>query len=238
MALPQVSPGAGGKRPRVHFAYVTTTAGKPWRAWVAGACHWFTVHPKGKTKPCLHEMTKGELTCERCDAGHGWEIAGYMPLYRESDARPVMVIVHEYTRELVDQLKLHSRVLVGRGEDKTDGVYVIPNPDQRPPYTSTLPERMRPADLTETLLRVWRLPDLVTWYEQTHGALAVNVPKGPVPKRSDGSEYSPMMRAAAARAYKAPSLPEDTELGELMDAIKDKTKDFKTGSNGHHKPKG
>lgn len=198
MSLPQHTPGHGGKRPRTHFSYASPHNGKNFSAWMAGPCHWYACHTKGKSQPCLHEMTDGELTCERCEQGHGVEVIGYVPLWRELDGKPVMVIVHDYTREAVDCLRLHQRVLIGRGEDGSDGVYVIPAIKPEPRFQTTIADKMKPADLTETLLRVWRLPDLVAWYEQTHGARPSRpAPKQEVRAKINGRDFGvPKLRAA------------------------------------------
>lgn len=229
MSLPQTPPGGGARRPHVHFTYVKTPTNAKWFAHLAGPAHWYTVHPKGKTKPCLHVMTGGELACERCEQGYDSEVCAYVPLWRESDGRPVMVIVHEYTREVVDQLRVHARVLIGRNEEKSDGVYIIHAPNPLPVFHTTLQEKMRPADLTETLLRVWGVADLVTWYRRTHGAV-----KAPEPKKSDGKPFSPMMKAAARKASQG-NVTED--LDDLIGRIRKRAAALpEPSSNGKHDP--
>lgn len=236
MALPQVPPGGGGRKSHVHFGYVNTGFGKNWHAYMAGPVHWFACHAKGKTKACVSVMTGGELHCERCAAGQPTEETGYVPLYRELDSKPTMVIVHEYTREATDALKLHQRVIVGRGEDVADGVYVVPALKPEPRFQTTLKERMVAADLTETLLRVWGIPELVEWYRQTHGhqvapAAPPAKPPAPPPKRSDGLPFSPMTRAAAERA----DGPMSEDVGEAINRVGKRLLAVKPSTNGHHK---
>jgi hypothetical protein len=189
MPLQQRPPGGGGRRPRVHFIYTATPPGPKcnWHAYVAGPCHWFDCHTKGKSKPCVHIVTNGDLHCPICSPLNCPEVIGYLPLYRQIDGRPSMVIVHEYSREQIDTLKLHERVLIGRGEGPTDAVWAIPAMSKEPRYQSRLPERNAPADLTETLLRIWNLPDLVEWYQRTNGksdnAVSLSPPPPPPPPR-------------------------------------------------------
>lgn len=181
MSLPQTPPGGGGRRAHVHWVYIPTPKGKNWTAWIAGPCHWYTCHTKGKSKPCLHCMTGGDLTCELCSPFEVPVVIGYQPLYRECDGRPCQVVVHEYSREAIDAFKLHQPVRIMRGEGSTDSVAIMPQLGSAPRYTSRLAERLRPADLTETLLRMWSMPELTEWYRQTHGHgdNAVSLPPPP-----------------------------------------------------------
>ena len=236
MPLPQHPPGSGGKRARVHYCYVSTQPGQNWHAWIAGPCHWFLSHTKGRSQPCVEEMTDGEIHCERCAAGHQCEVIGYQPLYREVDCKPVMVIVHEYGREAIDALKLHQRVTVGRGAEQSDGVYVTPALKSEPRYTSTLPERMRPADLAETLLRVWRIPELAEWYRQTHGtpdAPLLAPPKKALPLFDHGD---PPPEIPGVKKMVSPEpVGESAELFDAVkDRIKNKTRHLKPSTNGQH----
>lgn len=166
MSLPKAPPGEGGRSSYTHFHYCATDPAKQWHAWIAGACEWYECHPSKRTKPCVHIMTSGTLPCKYCAMGLPIETCGYQSLYREVDARPVFVVLHNYTRERVDSLKLHERVVVGREASQSDGVWVARALKPQPLFVTTLKERMRPSDLTETLLRVWGLPELVEWYRR------------------------------------------------------------------------
>lgn len=166
MTLPQSSPERGRNR-HVHFRYVNTPNGTTWHGWLAGLPHWFLCHTRGKTKPCLHDMTSGQLECPRCGETQEPEVIAYLPIYREVDGCPCMVILHECQREKVDQLPLHARVIIGREKDRADGVWVSLALRPTPTFQSTLDERRRAADLTETLLRLWALPDLTAWYRRS-----------------------------------------------------------------------
>lgn len=235
MALPTKPPGGGGQTPRVHFTYVGTAKGARWNAWCAGPCHWFDCHTKGRTKPCLAAISGGALDCPRCTPLDPIDEIGYQPLYREIDARPVMVIVHEHSREQVDSLALHNRVLVGREEEASAAVWITHALKRTPLYTSSLPYLMRPADLTETLLRVWNLPVLTEWYRknvpQTAPAPTVKVK----PKKSDGKPFGPMTEKAAEK-YSARDT--DGQVQEEYDVIRERLKanagNLKPSTNGNH----
>jgi hypothetical protein len=240
MGIPTKPPGGGGKGRHTHWSYVSTECGKTWAAWLAGPIHWFDCHLKGRTKPCVHAMTDGELHCDMCSPLNPVEEAGYVPLYREIDAKPVCVIVHEYQRETVDRIRKHQMVLVGRGEQQSDPVWVREHPKQGQRYTSSLAERMADADMTVTLLAMWKLPALTDWYYRTHGKSdkPVSLPPGKA-VRDDGHEYTPMLQGAAKR-WAAPVIKEPTAVGDVIDVQREELARLaraKPSSNGHHKPK-
>lgn len=227
--LPQNRPG-DRKPGYTHFRYVSTANGAQWHAYTAGSPSWFDCHTKGRTKPCLHVMTAGELPCERCAESKPIEVIGYLPLYREIDARPVMVILHEEQRERADVLRLHSRVLVGREIDKADGVWVAPALKPTPAFHSTLQERNRPADLTETLLRLWGIPALVDWYRKNAARLKAEAT--PITPLIDGlpagskeladkknRDFAQAVVRARERGAGFPK-PEPATLGEVLPVLR------------------
>jgi len=163
MPVRQSPPGRGGEQRAPHFVHVKTAQGEQWHAYCAGPCQWYDCHAKGRTKPCLHKVTGGELVCEKCSPLNPVERIGYQPLFRQLDSKPCFVVVHETVEEQVSALRHLSRVIVGRGEDKSDGVYVIPalNPDPR--FQSAVAWKLRPIDLLPSLLRVWGMPELQQW---------------------------------------------------------------------------
>lgn len=166
VSLPKAPPGNGGRRSYTHFHYCATEPGQQWTAWIAGPCEWYECHPSKRTKPCVHVMTDGKVPCKWCGLAAPIETCGYQALYREVDARPVFVVLHNYTRERVDALKLHERVVIGREGNQSDGVWVAKALKPQPFFTSTLKERMVASDLTETLLRVWGINELTEWYRK------------------------------------------------------------------------
>jgi hypothetical protein len=234
MPLPQVPAGNGGRRPRVHWHYPTTPTNSKWHGWIAGNCHWFECHTKGKSQPCTEVMTGGELRCPRCDACQPTEVIGYQPIYREIDNRPCFVILHEYTREVVDALKLHQRVIVCRGPEQSDGCAIVPALNPEPRFQTKLQERLQPADLTETLLRVWRIPELVQWYDETHGCAPIAPPEphraAPAPvKTTVSTEFK-------GKRFVVSDVPLGEEFEVLTQSIYEKVKARENG-NGKPKPK-
>lgn len=241
MSIPQTPPGGGGQRKHTHWHYVSTEAGKTWNAWMAGRTHWYTCHTKGKSKVCADAMTGGQVRCKLCSPMNVAEVIGYVPLYREIDGRPTVVIVHEYSREQVDLLRMHQCVLVGRGIESSDGVWVAAHPKGGAKYTSTLKERNTPADMTETILKFWGNEEFTAWYRcQNPGSdKPVSLPAEPA-IRDDGKPFSDMMQGPAKR-WATPAVTEPTAVGDLVDVQREQLARLvkaKPSSNGHHKPKG
>lgn len=163
-----------------HFHYVSTKCGESWHAWKAGDAVWFQCHQKGRTKPCLNAVTNGVLACPYCtDPNNRVALTGYLPLFREVDARPVFVVLHDYLFERIEDLKHLERVVVARGRVQSDGVSVCRAPVQSPRYHSTLPERMRPMDLIPALICIWNIPELAAWYLHTQGVNVFELPNYP-----------------------------------------------------------
>jgi hypothetical protein len=237
MPLRTKTPGDGGKQRRVHFVHVPTKNNQTWHAHVAGPCHWYECHTKGRTKPCLHWLTQGQIVCERCASTAPPEDIGYQPLYRELDGRPCFVVVHDYARDLIDALKLHQRVVVGRGAEQSDGVWITAALNPRPLYETRRAEFLRPADLTETLLRVWGLPELTDWYDRTQRASdnTVSLPKGTALK-PDGKPFAPHMQAAAKRNG-FDVVPDDDEPGDVNRIALERVMGRIPPANGNGKPK-
>lgn len=194
MTLPQAPRGRAEKR-RTHFSYVGTNPGQRWTGYLAGQSQWFECHPKRPCVPCLSAITDDAVRCPICNGTRTGEVVGYVPIYRESDGRPVMVLCYEEVRDKVEKIEFHRRLLVGREPGRGNRIWILAAPDPLPLYTSTLAERMVPADLTDTLLAVWRCPALIDWYRGrvTPSIEAVTPPLNP-------AEFSPMLRAAAERA--------------------------------------
>lgn len=162
MPLPTCSPG-GSDRSTFHWAFRSTDPGGSWHAYLWGQIHGFMAHPSRRTKPCVEVLTDGKLRCELPNCPHGRQWIGYVPLVRESDGRPCMVIIHEHAASLLDGVGWRSRVLVMREAGQHDGVSVCRAMVQRE-WDTRLVALRRPADLTQTLLAVWKMPELCAWY--------------------------------------------------------------------------
>lgn len=245
MPIPQQTPGGGPEGTATQFRYVGTDCGTRWTAYVAGKCHWFKCHTRGRTKPCLHVMTDGYLACTRCDPERPAVDVGYLPLYREVDLRPVMVLVYVDQLDSVNALKLHQRVTIGRENQQSDSTWVGPAMTKGAMFYSTLRERYRDADLTQTLLKLWGIPELVAWYNTTHGA--GQKPMKPAattteeaPKKKKREEVSPMMRAAFDRVGllgEQSLLPGQEETAEALALRRIQEQQDAHRANGKPKPR-
>ena len=219
MPMKKAPPGSGGGR-RTHFPYVATARGAKWTAYIAGPCQWVLTHEVNrKTKVCVEWLTDKELICEHCHHLKELRETGYQPLYRQSDGRPVLVVVHEDVRDQIDKLKFHSRVQVAREREASAGLYLTTLLEQEPRYQSTLAERHASPDLTSSLLALWGIAALKDWYARGKGRsdTAVSLSEG-VAMRDDGQPYSPGMQAAAKR-YGAPVVT-DGPSADAFDAVK------------------
>lgn len=170
MSLPQAPRRGDGCARSLHFRYLKGYKGEELFAWLAGPVMWFDMHTSDQgSKPCLHRMTGGELTCRYCrykepvcKGACGW--------YHAQDKKPYMLYLDESKRDEYDAFRPFSRIKFGREKVKGAPVWAALCLNQEPAWSSPLPECQRPADLTESLLRIWDLPELVLWYNGTHGA--------------------------------------------------------------------
>jgi len=225
--------GEGGQRKAVHFTYVATTPGKPWHAYIAGPCKWFDCHCKGRTKPCVHRITAGELVCPLWSPMDPWESTGFLPLWREVDWAPVMVIVHENVKELVEKHKHRARVLIGREEGQTAGVWVIPPLKAGGSMSSTDERKTKPQDVWPTLVRVWKNAALAEWDLRDRGITrggCITAPETPavlpmhdavrlrvsadVDHLQVNNEFTRIVKAAASRNGQHKFPPNDEPPGE------------------------
>lgn len=200
MPIPKIPPGWGGKGSYVHFSYTGTRCGHKWNAWVAGPAVWVIAHTKGRSKPCLHAMTGGVLPCPRCAQIEPPQQIGYQPLYRGTDGKPVLVIVYEDEQQYTDSFGLHQMVVVGREQEQSDPTFIRAS-TQSTRYQSTLAQRMVSADCTESLLAMWAIPEWTLWCRSSAPRTNREAPTPVVetPLKSDGTEYSQHMQAAARR---------------------------------------
>lgn len=168
MNLKKGTPGRGGGARADSFSYCPVAHGlkNSFSAWLAGEPYWcdeaheHTDRDPG-TKPCLHWMTDGALSCPRCRQARPVKCIGWVPLYREQDARPVIVIVHESASDLLAGLHYPDFVIVGR-VDKKDSVFVRRS-DNRVSLTTNVESRKRPVNIACNLLMMWRMPELNEW---------------------------------------------------------------------------
>lgn len=220
MPIPKIPQEWGNRPPRVHFTYTGTPTGHRWQAWVAGPCLWVIAHTKGRTKPCLHQMTGGVLPCPRCAQIQPPAKIGYQPLYRMSDGKPVVVIVYEGEEQYTDRFTLHLPVQVAREAAESDTVFVREVLAARPAYYSTLSCRMVAADCTESLLAMWALPEWTAWCRGQRPAAAPPPPTKPA-AAIDQSGIDPMY-IAAHRRWTPVETPDVTAVEDAVQSAVDR----------------
>lgn len=239
MALKKGAPGKGGQVRADSFSYYGVPSGtkSSFGAWLAGPVYWAQAHEHTKaapgTKPCLDWMTDGALRCPRCRPHTVPTWIGWVPLYREEDHKPILVLIHESAMDLVAGLSYPVRVLVGRCDD-TSSVFVK-RAESQIAFKTENDQRKCPVDLTANLLTMWALPQLDEWLMlQRHEA------RSEAPVKSDGEPFGPMT-AAAAQKYAAPA-DDGGPSAETFDAVRERLRnraaDLKPSVNGKHKPKG
>ena len=237
--LKKGTPG-GEERRHVHFRYVSTEAGKSWHAYLAGPPLWYLCHTHGKSKPCLKWLTDNRVPCARCASLKPPELIGYVPLYRESDGAPVMVIVYERSADVLAGLMHLSRVTVMREGEKGDTVVVVKALTQKA-YSSMLKERSVPVDLEPCLVRMWNVAELTDWYKlvggaipQSHASVKVNALSVP----TEPSEGVPLDTNRVASYLDAAA----EQLSEAEQRARRNAEFLRTKggskSNGHHKKEG
>lgn len=230
-----------------HFAYAPTTKGTNWHAYLAGNAMWFMVHQPKKTKPCLAVMTNREVECPWCGTDKEVVRRAYVPLYRQVDGAPRCIIVNELYEDALSKFRLHDRLLIGKEEEKGDPVWIMAALTHTPKFQTTLHHRTQPADLTESLLKMWGSAELVKWYRAKFGkpgappsVNAVSLPAGTA-VGADGRAVSPMMQAAAKRQGFDVIPTDDTDPQtehdrELLRAVQRGDKPSTNGKGKHKLP--
>lgn len=231
MSLRKAAPGEGPRKGHSHHSYVETMKGTHWLAWIAGPTAWYVCHPSTRTKPCLDEVTGGELVCPWCAAGKIPSVRGYVPLYRCADAKPVLTIVPDDGREALEKLRLHARVSVSRQRDDSAGVAVTAASPPTPLYQTTRADRMRAVDLTGCLLTLWALPVLTDWYRLTQGDSSGGVYCTPPPKTVVAPPVAPVSTDEVG--------PMDADMAHLANLIGKRSvrADGPPAPNGKPKPR-
>ena len=187
MANRQATPeGAGRSRPD-SFSYHWTAPDQPWTGWVAGPVNWIEAHTSDHgSKPCLVWITYNALPCPRCKPHELTEKIGYLPVYREIDNAPILVILHDNMWVVSESLSHGSYIKVSRpgGAKAVVAVQLLLN---KKPFVPGLPRRKHPVDLTHMLLKMWKISELTSWFEcqEAGGTMLppVKVDAGAVPAR-------------------------------------------------------
>lgn len=183
--LKKGTPGKGAKSVRDSFSTVPVGSGlkNVWTGWIAGEPYWALAHEHKPpavigTKPCLTWLTDSAIPCPRCRPKECPTWIGWVPIYREVDHEPCIVIVHESAMDLLAGLTYATRVMVGRTDD-TSSVYVRRAEEQRPVFASTHEQRQGPRDITPDLLQMWGIPALDHWMGCSDNALSLDLSDAP-----------------------------------------------------------
>jgi len=125
--------GVKGGRPsdegRVRtWTHVSVAKGKTFEGWIAGDAICVFAHcGDDPSTPCLRHYLGKRAQCKRCTDRHRTEWLYYVPLWREWDGgKPVLVIVHEEMRDVLERIKVGAYVTVGREDGKKTAVYIRP----------------------------------------------------------------------------------------------------------------
>lgn len=236
MRVPSAPRRTGARTKPVHFTYVGVERGQPTEAYIAGPTWWGYLHMSKPSKPCVYEVTGGKIECRFCRAGrHRVAVMkGWVPLYRRVDTLAWMVPVDEGQRDRIDALDTFTKVMVGRGGGKGVGVWVQPCTNQEPAWSCTLPERSTAADVTESLLTVWAVPEVLAFFGRASDT-AVSLTHAATP---DGGETPPAQDAPpAVRPYtptEGDGAAQAADYTATVNRIKERVGALKPSANGRH----
>jgi hypothetical protein len=238
MSFKQAGRPEDGRPVSVHWAYQRTLEGTKWIGYSAGPASWYECHEiNKKTKPCADALTSHEVSCRFCAGGSVPLVRGFVPLFRADTGTPVFVIVPENGRELIEDIPHHARVLIERKAGIGEPVSVIRTPSPEPRFHTRVEWKMRYADITASLVKIWGVEELAIWYAQVNRC---EVPKAKKkasaepPVKSDGKPFSPMLEAAARRYDNDSGDP----FADVVNRITQKHAKLPPHDNGKPKPKG
>lgn len=242
MSLPQAP--KRGKEPRrpQHFGYLPIAKGEKVTGYLAGPVQWYDMHTSDLgSKPCLELMTDGALSCPLC-ADDVPAVKGACPFYHSTAHKPHMVWLDEGDRDKVEKFRFLLRVQFWREKYKGAPLSVEPCLSQEPEFFSTLPEKNRAADVSDSLLRMWKLPHLVAWFRagSPAGDTALSqIP--PAPPAAPGGKKKPAkvdpMYAAAHRKVDA-AMNGTGSTDDALDRALNRAGVPAPSPNGKHPPPG
>lgn len=200
MFLPNASPREGGQDRRTWSVLkVKPGTALAQNGWIAGPAVWAYTHYRFRSLPCHTELTGGKLECPYCKVIGLPKVQGYLPLYSEI-GKPLIVVVQEYARAVVDRLPLYSPVRVRRQDDKWAQTVVEParwtDKDWRPASGEPAP-----ADVGPALLVIWKDAALINWFGK-HQATSDNGLSTPPPVRQVAADLETAREQGAAELDK------------------------------------
>ena len=133
------------------------------KCWCAGRPIFLNTHRVGVSKPCLSEISGGDLACPWC-AVIAREYLGYCPWYT-IDAERIVTVVREDMKPRALAMRLHEPVTVSRAKRMTAAVRLSQDGWTTTAYSGP-PDRMQPACIFDWLLRLWKIPELTAYVEQ------------------------------------------------------------------------
>jgi hypothetical protein len=220
------APGRSSDLP--YWSVVSWREVKRLNGWLAGPCVGYEVHHVGTSRPCLVDVTSGEVPCPLCGAGIGREWRGYVPIWDELLTRRVVLIGERYYH-LVEKVH-HLQPVMAR---KLVGEWGQPVCVQRSPWTTDTPT-LRDADrkvqdLGDWLIQMWNVRELNEW-----AAVKASITP-PVPDATSVTpDVSPMNRAADVRAELTAQVLKKTRRGKEPTLLSDL---LPAETNGKHKGK-
>lgn len=168
MASTGAKPREGGKPPS--WSTAQPEKGKSFLAWVAGPALCVQAHIKNPTRCCLRRYIPGTVDCPGCRGMSRVDVVYYLPLYRESNDERIVVLFQRRWGEIIDPLRLHQQVRVGKGGRDNDGAWVVlakGGEMYRPPSR----DREEDADISEWLPRLWGYSDSINGFMLRSGGL-------------------------------------------------------------------
>lgn len=231
------NPGGGGKRTWHH---VSCKGGQNFEGWVAGDAVCVDSHHVGATRPCLKRYFGEEHPCAGCDEPSRVIEQYYLPLYRRLDGRPVVVILQSDQLDMLQALKCHQHVKVGRTEEHRIGMYVSPmlSPSK---WTTTLDERKVKADISDWLPILWGMVGVITGDIIRRGPIGneVEIEPPPIPdkrgKKLSAEETRKRSAEVVGMNFKVKP-PTDDVLGDAITETANRMLDRvkRHEANGHH----
>lgn len=159
------TPGEGKKTAAV-WSTVTVDGGEGINLWKVGPTLWFWSHfVNGRTIPCYHEFTGGEVKCPKCGTRDYWQ--GYTPCYDETGAR-LIALPKEANKPVDDRIKPGDPVYVSRKRGKQKPQTVMPKPWAKP-WVLTDRDAEVLADLEPRLVMIWKDETIRDWYGRQGG---------------------------------------------------------------------